>query len=189
MTETENPPAPIVPTPYLTRIIRAARLDSELYEEVEADRSATWQALSVVILAGLASGIGMLGHVSSVTFVVVNIVIAMLSWVIWAVMTYWIGVHILPEPQTQSNVGELLRTTGFSSAPGLIRVLGAVPGVDDSAQQILYLGAAVWMLVAMIIAVRQALDYQSTWRAIGVCLIGWTVQAVILIVTIRAAAY
>lgn len=189
MTDTEHPSAPTVPTPFLARIIRAARLDSELYEEVEADRSATWQALGVVILTGLASGIGMLGHVSSVTFVVVDIVVAILSWVIWAVMTYWIGVHVLPEPQTRSNVGELLRTTGFSSAPGLIRVLGVIPGLDEAVHQVLYLGAAVWMLVAMVIAVRQALDYQSTWRAIGVCLIGWTVQAVILFVTIRAAAY
>jgi len=189
MTETANLPAVTPPTSYLARIIRAARLDSQLYEEVEADRSATWQALSVVILAGLASGIGMLGHVSSVAIVIVNIVVALLSWVIWAVMTYWIGVHVLPEPQTQSDIGELLRTTGFSSAPGLIRVLGAVPGVVDPVHQMLYLVAAVWMLVAMVIAVRQALDYQSTWRAIGVCLIGWTVQAVILIVTIRAAAY
>jgi hypothetical protein len=189
MTESESPSAPSVPTPYLTRIIRAARLDSQLYEEVEADRSATWQALSVVVLAGLASGIGMFGHVSSLAFVAVNMVVALLSWVIWAVMTYWIGVHVLPEPQTQSDIGELLRTTGFSSAPGLIRVLGAVPGVVEPVHQTLYMAAAVWMLVAMVIAVRQALDYQSTWRAIGVCLIGWTVQAVILIVTIRAAAY
>lgn len=189
MTDTANPSTAPLPTSYLARMIRAARLDSRLYEEVEADRSATWQALGVVVLASLAAGIGMVGHASNVVFVVVNIVVALLSWVIWAVMTYWIGVHVLPEPQTRSDVGELLRTTGFSSAPGVIRVLGAVPGLTEPVLRLLYLGVAVWMLVAMVIAVRQALDYQSTWRAIGVCLIGWTVQAVILIVTIRAAAY
>jgi len=188
MTESAQSAAP-PRTPYLARIIRAAGLNSQLYEEVEADRTATWQALSVVILAGLAAGIGTIGHASNIVFVAVNIVVALLGWAIWAVMTYWIGVHVLPEPQTRSDIGELLRTTGFSSAPGLIRVLGAVPGLSDPAQQVLYLGAAVWMLLAMVIAVRQALDYHSTWRAIGVCLIGWTVQALILVVTIRAAAF
>jgi hypothetical protein len=189
MTETGNPQAALPPTSYPVRIIRAARLDSQLYEEVEADRSATWQALSVVILAGLAAGIGTIGHVSNVVFVAVNIIAALLSWVIWAVMTYWIGVHVLPEPQTRSDIGELLRTTGFASAPGFIRLLGAIPGLNEPAHQLLYLGTAVWMLVAMVIAIRQALDYQSTWRAIGVCLIGWTIQLLILFVTIRAAAF
>jgi len=176
-------------TPFLIRIIRAARLDSELYEEVEADRSATWQALAVVILSGLAAGVGMLGRFGSLGHVLGGLFVALLGWVIWATMTYWIGVHVLPEPQTQSNMGELLRTTGFSSAPGLLRLLGAVPGLTSPVHFSLYLFASLWMLVAMVIAVRQALDYTSTWRAIGVCLIGWTIQAVILIVTIRAAAF
>ncbi|HTP42473.1 MAG TPA: YIP1 family protein [Nitrospiria bacterium] len=189
MTETSKTEAASPHTPYLARILRAAWLDSQLYEEVEADRNATWQALGVVMLAGLAAGIGTIGHVSNFVFVFINVVVVLIGWAIWAVMTYWIGVHMLPEPQTQSNIGELLRTTGFASAPGLIRILGAVPGLPDAANQFLFLGVAVWMLVAMVIAVRQALDYTSTWRAIGVCLIGWSIQAVILIVTIRAAAF
>jgi len=184
MTDTTNPTA----TPYLLRIIRAARLESAVYEEVEADRSATWQALGLVLLSGLAAGIGMLGHSNSVPFVLVNIVVALLGWVIWAAMTYWIGTRIMPEPQTQSDMGELLRTTGFASGPGLIRVFGALPDVIEPLHKLLYLIASIWMLVAMVIAVRQALDYSSTWRAVGVCLIGWTIQAVILVVTIRAAA-
>ena len=67
----------------------------------------------------------------------------------------------------------MLRTIGFSSAPGVIRVLGIVPGLSH----IVGLAASVWMLAAMIIAVRQALDFSSTWRAILVCVIGWLVYA------------
>ena len=78
----------------------------------------------------------------------------------------------------------MLRTTGYSSARGLIRVLGVLPGLTG----IVFLVAAIWSLIAMVIAVRQALDYRSTWRAIGVCMIGWLVQALILVLTIRAAA-
>ena len=92
---------------------------------------------------------------------------ALFSWFIWAALTYFIGTRILPEPTTRADIGELLRTTGFSSSPGLIRVLGLVPGFTA----IVFLVSGVWMLTAMIIAVRQALDYQSTLRAVGVCVI------------------
>lgn len=74
----------------------------------------------------------------------------------------------------------MLRTIGFSSAPGLIRVLGIIPGL----RPLLFLVAGIWMLVAMVIAVRQALDYTSTWRALGVCGIGWVVQFLILTVAL-----
>ena len=101
---------------------------------------------------------------------------ALLGWYIWAFLTYVIGTKLLPEPQTQADHGELLRTIGFSSAPGLIRVLAILPGLNAIVNFI----AGAWMLIAMVIAVRQALDYQSTYRAMGVCLIGWLVQAVVL---------
>ena len=91
-------------------------------------------------------------------------------------MTYFIGTKLLPEPQTSADVGELLRTIGFSSAPGLIRVFGLIPGLGITVNLI----TTVWMLVAIVIAVRQALDYHSTYRAIGVCLLGWIAQAVII---------
>ena len=47
------------------------------------------------------------------------------------------------------------------------------------------MGAGIWMLIAMVIAVRQALDYKSTWRAIGVVIIGFLVQAIVLIMLLR----
>jgi len=101
---------------------------------------------------------------------------SLLGWYIWAFLTYVIGTKILPEPGTRADYGELLRTIGFSSAPGLIRIFSIIPGLGMPVNLL----ASIWMLVAMVIAVRQALDYQSTYRALGVCLIGWLVQAVIL---------
>ena len=158
------------------RMLRAAKLDVELYEEVEADRDATVQAMTVVVLAAVAAGIGSLGS-GSVSAIVTGTLIALVGWLVWAFLTYWIGTRLLPEPQTSADYGELLRTIGFASAPGVIRVLGIVPGIGF----LVFLAAGIWMLVAMVIAVRQALDYTSTMRAVGVCLIGWVVQAVILV--------
>ncbi len=84
----------------------------------------------------------------------------------------------MPEPQTKADVGELLRTIGFSSAPGVLRIFGFIPLIGA----IVTFVAGIWMLVAMIIAVRQALDYKSTWRAIGVCVIGFVIYLVIIAV-------
>jgi hypothetical protein len=157
------------------RIIRAAKLDVQLYEEVEADKGAMGQAMAVVILSSIAGGIGTPAGLG-LGGILIGTIAALVAWYIWAFLTYLIGTKLLPEPQTKADVGELLRTIGFSSSPGFIRVLGIIPFLRG----MVFLVAGVWMLVAMIIAVRQALDYQSTLRAVGVCIIGWIAQAAVL---------
>ncbi len=161
------------------RMIRAAMLDAQLYEEVEADKGAMGQAMGVVVLASVAGGVGS-GRLGGLSGILIGTVGALVGWFIWAALTYFIGTKILPEPTTRADVGELLRTTGFSSSPGLIRVLGLIPGITG----IVFLVSGVWMLTAMIIAVRQALDYRSTFRAVGVFIIGWIVQVVIFLLLV-----
>ena len=164
------------------RMIRAAKLDAQLYEEVEADRGAMGQATTVVILSAVAAGIGNMAQ-GGVGGILVLTVAALVSWYVWAFLTYMIGTRLLPEPATRADLGALLRTIGFSSSPGLIRLLGIIPGLTE----IVFYVAGVWMLIAMVIAVRQALDYTSTLRAVGVCLIGWIVQAILLGIVLSMA--
>ena len=159
---------------FTDRMIRAAKLDVALYEEVEADKGAMGQAMGVVILSSIAAGIGTISA-TGIKGLVFGTIVALLGWFIWAFLTYFIGTKLLPEPQTKADYGELLRTIGFSSSPGVLRVLAIIPMLGA----ILNFVIGIWMLVAMVIAVRQALDYKSTWRAAGVCLIGWIVQIVI----------
>ena len=159
---------------FTERMIRAAKLDVALYEEVEADKGAMGQAMGVVILSSVAAGIGTISA-TGIKGLIFGTIVALLGWFIWAFLTYFIGTRLLPEPQTKADYGELLRTIGFSSSPGVLRVLAIIPMLGV----ILNFVIGVWMLVAMVIAVRQALDYKSTWRAVGVCLIGWIVQIVI----------
>ena len=166
-------------TGFKDRILRAAKLDADLYEEVEADKSAMPQAMGVVVLSSVAAGIGSIGMgVAGPGGILMGIIASLVGWYIWAYLTYFIGTKFLPEPQTHADLGELLRTIGFSSSPGLIRILGIIPGLGA----LVFLVASIWMLVAMVIAVRQALDYKSTWRAVGVCAIGWVIQSVIIMV-------
>lgn len=160
---------------FVNRIIRASKLEPGLYEEVEADKTALGQAMGVVVISSIAAGIGRLAT-GKLGGLVWGTILSLLGWYIWAYLTYFIGTKLLPEPQTEADHGELLRTIGFSSAPGIIRVVGIIPGLGN----IIFLGAAFWMLVAMVIAVRQALDYSTTLRAVGVCIIGWIIQLLIL---------
>ena len=166
-------------TQYINRIIRSCKLDINLYEEVEADKTATLQAAGVVVLSSLAAGVGALSLGTS------NLLMAPLlslaSWFVWAYLVYLIGVKIFPESTTESDHGQLLRTIGFSSAPGLIRVFGIIPNLTIT----VFIIASVWMLVAMVIAVRQALDYKSTWRAVGVVVSAFLVQSIILVMIVK----
>ena len=164
---------------FVNRIIRACKLDVSLYEEVEADKSATLQAALVVVLSSLAAGVGAISLGAS-NFLMAPI-LSLISWYIWAYLIYIIGTKLFPEQNTKADHGQLLRTIGFSSAPGLIRIFGFTPDL----MSITFIGSAIWMLVAMVVAVRQALDYQSTWRAIGVVVIGFLIQAFVLILILR----
>ena len=153
-------------TSFPERMIGAAKLDVRIYEEVEADGTATRQAMGVVLLSSVAAGIGSL---SLGTGVIASAVAALLSWVIWAFLTYIVGTRLFPQSQTQADMGQMLRTLGFAQSPGVLRIFGGIPGIGP-----LVLGVvSVWMLVAMVIAVRQALDYTSTWRAAAVCIVAW----------------
>jgi len=155
------------------RIFRAMKLEASLYEEVEADTDALKQAVIVVVLSSLAAGLG--SATQGFGILLGGTIVALLSWLIWAYFIYLVGTKLLPEPQTESNPKELLRVLGFASAPGLIRILGVIPPL----RMIIFFIAAVWSLMAMIIAVRQALDYTSTGRAVVVCLITFFIQVLI----------
>ena len=163
-------------TSFLDRMLRAAKLDVNLYEEVEADTGAMRQAMGVVVLSSIAAGIGSIAT-GGLDGILMGTIAALIGWYVWAFLTYYIGTKFLPEPQTRADLGELLRTIGFSSSPGLIRILGIIPGLGG----VVFLVASIWMLVAMVIAVRQALDYESTLRAVEVCVIGWIIQTLIFV--------
>ena len=159
-------------TTFPHRLMGASVLDVDTYEEVEADRGATWQALIVVLASSLAGGIGASGFLRDGHQITQGIfvwsAISLVAWAAWALLVFEIGGRLLPEPDTRVDVGELMRTIGFSSAPGLLRVFGVMPELALP----VFILTTVWMLVAMVVAVRQALDYRSTARAIAVCALG-----------------
>ncbi len=167
---------------FILRLAGAATLDPATYEEVEQDRAASGQAVVVIGLAAVAAGFGALGWNASLTDVVSFAAaagwVALVTWIAWAIMALEIGGHLFPEPQTRVDVGELLRTIGFSASPGLFLVFGIVPGLTTFVFGL----TACWLLATMVLAVRQALDYTTVGRAVAVCAVGWLLAFAFILV-------
>ena len=157
----------------LKRMMGAARLDANTYEEVEADSTSTASAILVVLIASVAAAVGTgstsLAGIAGMTLA------ALLSWMVWIGLTLVIGKWIMPEPGTQTNIGEILRTTGFSASPGVFRIFGVIPGIGLP----IFLGVTAWMLLTFVVAIRQALDYASFTRALAVCVLGWVIHGLL----------
>ena len=168
----------------LDRMIRAARLDAKIYTEVEADVNATRQALLIVLLYSICSGIGF-GFADLLTLgteyffirMFTVLVGALVFWLLWSLITYFIGTRLFKGPETQSNYGELLRTIGFAATPGIFIIFVFIPYIGG----FIYFVVWVWMLIAMVIAVRQALDF-TTGRAIGTVLVGGIIYLAIALI-------
>ncbi len=162
----------------LDRMIRAARLDVSLYEEVEKDEAATNQAVLVVIITSICSGIGTAigarGPGGLVLGLVAGIISALVGWLIWSFITYFVGTKVFKGPQTEATYGQLLRCVGFSDSPRAIAILSFIPVLGG----IIAFVAMIWSLVAMVIAVRQALDF-TTGRAVATCIVGFIALVVI----------
>ena len=153
----------------LNRMLGAALLRADAYEDVEADRSATLQAFLIVILVAVAAGVGVAlsGDGDLVKGIISGIIRGVVSWAVWALGTMLVGTTILKTQETEADWGQLARTTGFAQTPGLLNVLIFIPVLGA----ILGILLIFWQIATMIIAVRQSLDYNSTLRAFFVILI------------------
>jgi hypothetical protein len=156
------------------RMIRAAKLDVTLFDEVEKDENSMNQAMAVVGISSLAAGIGSAGLGGPVGLVF-GAIAAVVGWFIWAFLSHFIGTNMLAEPSTRATLSQVMRVTGFAAAPGVIRVFAFIPLLGG----LINLAAWLWTLAAFVVAVRHVLDFSSTGRAVAVCILGLLVQIVI----------
>ena len=161
---------------FFDRVLRVLKLDYHVYGEVETDLSATFQAILVVIVSSMAGGFGSI-YKFGITGIFTGFVMSLAGWMVWTCLVYLIGTKIVPAAETQSNPVQLLRTAGFASAPGIFRLAGIIPLLDT----FVWLSTSLWMLVTMIMATRQTLDYQNTVRAVIVCGLGFIVYLLVFI--------
>ncbi|SRR5690606_17580447 len=165
------------------RVVGAARLDVATYEAVERDVNANTQALIVVVLAAIASGIGSLGVDGASSFVT-GLIGALVGWIIYAGLAYLIGTRLLATAQTRATYGEVLRTLGFAQAPRLLLVLAWIPLLG----WLIAVAVGIWVLVATIIAIRQSMEL-TTGRAIGTAVIAWLIYIIVNALILTALAF
>lgn len=161
---------------FLRRFIGALVLDAGMYEDIEADRHAAMQSVIVVAVVCVAGGIAGTGLGLGTPAFVSGAIIALGAWLVWAATIVALGTGALAEPQTQSDVPQLLRVLGYAAAPGVFLMLAAM----RSAAPVVLVLVSAWMIAAAVVAVRQALDYRSTVRAIWVCALSWCIAIGVL---------
>ena len=161
---------------FLNRIYRSIKIDPDVFDEVQKDKKATIAAGIVVVISSLAAGIGA-SQLGAVNFFLAP-ALSLITWFVWAYIVYFVGVKLFPDPKTKTTHTALLRSIGFSSAPGIIRVFG----FNEDLMTVTFIGSAFWMLASMVVAVKQTLNYKSLWKALGVVVIAWLVQAFFLII-------
>lgn len=150
------------------RVVGVLGLDASMFEEIEADRHATGQALAVVLLASVGAGLGNMGLAFEPRALVIGSVLSLAAWMAGATLVFYLGTRLLAESTTKSSRGELLRTLGFASAPGMFRAFE----MFGQSTALVFPLTSLWMLCAMVIGVRQALDFSGTARAVAVCALG-----------------
>ena len=160
---------------FFNRVFRSIKIDPDVYDEVQKDKTATLSAAFVVVISSLAAGIAA-KQLGASSFIFAPL-LSLLSWFVWAYIVYFVGVKLFPDPKTKTSHAALLRAIGFSSAPGIIRVFGFTPEL----MTVTFVGSALWMLACMVVAVRQTLNFKSLWKALGVVIMSWFVQAFLLI--------
>ena len=153
----------------LGRMLGAARLSSDTFEDVEQDSGATIQALLVVVIVAIATGVGgiLSGESTLLDGLLFGVIRGIVTWVVWALIALLVGTTILKSESTEADWGQLARGTGFAQTPGLLNVLVLIPAVGGIITLLVFL----WQWAAMVVALRQSLDYSSTLRAFFVILI------------------
>jgi hypothetical protein len=167
--------AQVTSSSFVERVIGAIRLDPATYEEVEHDTDATWQAVAVVAVAAILTGVGSSGGRTENLFA--GVLASVVFWAIFALFAYLVGVHLLKGPQTSATFGEVLRALGFSYAPSVFAILGLIPGIGS----LIVFIAGLWSLIASVIALRQALEV-STGRAVAIAVVAFLAMVVVLVI-------
>jgi hypothetical protein len=156
----------------IDRMIRASRLEADVYEEVEHDPDATTQAAIIVIGTSILAGIG--GFGGGFIGIIVLAALSLVGWAVYAWITYFIGTRLLAGPETSASWSELARTLGYASSPRALLVVASVPILGPLVAAVV----AIWVLVTSVVAIRAALDF-DTWRAVATAIIGWIAQGIL----------
>ena len=159
----------------IDRIVRAIRLDWTVFREIAQDREAMKEAAIIVLVVTFLAALGgtgglLMAQVDAGTAILgffVNWFVngILIGWIGWAILTYFVGAVLF---KGQTDVQEMMRVLGYASAPRLLGLLGFIPCVG----WLFVIAGWVLSLIAGIIAIREAMDF-DTRNAIITVVISW----------------
>jgi hypothetical protein len=144
------------------------KLDPDAFEDVERDPTAIGQAVGVIVLAAVSAGIGNI-YYGGLRGIVGGAMMSVIGFLVWSLIIWLVGTKVMPEPATKADYPETFRVLGFAAAPGLASIITIIPLLGWLLMFVIW----IWQIAAMVIAVRQVLDYTTTGKAVLVVLIGW----------------
>lgn len=156
------------------RVVGAMSLKASTFQEIEQDPAAMGQAVGVIVLAAVSAGIGNLFY-GGLTGIVAGVVTSLIAYGVWAVVVWLIGTKVMPDPATKADFPETFRTIGFAAAPGIFGIITVIPILGWLIMAVIW----VWQIAAMVIAVREVLDYTDTVKAVIVVVIGFVAQLIV----------
>lgn len=159
------------------RMIGAMQGNVKTFQEIEADQTALGQAVTVIVIAGVASLIGNIFR-QGVMYGIVSLVLTLIAYAVWSVMVVLVGTKLMPEPTTKADFAEGFRVIGFTASPGVFHVLAIIPFLGP----LLSFLISIWMLILGVIAAREVLDYSNTGRALIVCLIAFGITVAVYVI-------
>ena len=164
---------------FAERMAGAMKADVRTFEEIEADQTAAPQAIAVIVIASLASLIGNVFRIG-LTGGFMMLILNLCGYALWALIVVFIGTKLMREPTTKADFNEGFRVIGFTAAPGVFNVLAIIPLLGWVISSVIW----VWIVVIGVVAVRQVLDYNSTARAIIVCLITAVICRILIVMVL-----
>lgn len=156
------------------RVVGAMRLQASTFQEIEHDPNAMGQAVGVIVLAAVSAGIGSLFS-NGMTGIVAGVIISLVAYAIWALVVWVVGTKVMPDPATKADLPETFRTIAFAVSPGLLSFLTIIPILGILIGFVIW----IWQIAAMVVAVREVLDYTDTIKAVIVVVIGFVVNLVV----------
>lgn len=154
------------------------KLDPNAFEDVERDPTAIGQSVGVIVLAAVATGIGTI-YAGGLSSILGGAIMSVIGFLVWSLIIWVVGTKLIPEPATKADYAETFRVLAFAAAPGLVSVLmiiGVIPILGWLVAWLIWMVVWVWQIAAMVVAVRQVLDYSTTGKAIVVVLIGFIIN-------------
>ena len=175
-------------SPFIKRIVDTLLLRSRVYAEAEIYSSALLQALFIPFLIAIIRGVTVTGYdpenviesynsINDLWIFLIGVIAQMTIWILWTFGCYFIGINLLSTSSKHASFGELSRATGFAQTPNLVILLGLLPFFDLNTMLLI---GSIWWFMAMMVAIKYVLKYESLYNTIFLTLAGFLIVPLIL---------